>query len=85
MDTPTNTPVRFGVFELDVRAGELRRSGHRVALQPQPLEILRVLLERPGEVVTREELRSRLWKNGAYLDFGFAFQYRFDLVECTIV
>jgi TolB-like protein/DNA-binding winged helix-turn-helix (wHTH) protein len=61
--------VRFGVFELDVRAGELRRSGHRVALQPQPLEILRALLERPGEVVTREELRSRLWKNAAYLDF----------------
>jgi TolB-like protein/DNA-binding winged helix-turn-helix (wHTH) protein/Tfp pilus assembly protein PilF len=61
--------VRFGVFELDVRAGELRRSGHRVALQPQPLEILRALLERPGKVVTREELRSRLWKNGAYLDF----------------
>ena len=61
--------MRFGVFELDERAGELRRSGRRVALQPQPLEILRALLERPGEVVTREELRSRLWKNGAYLDF----------------
>src|SRR5215472_16060054 len=61
--------MRFGVFELDVRAGELRRSGRRVALQPQPLEILRALLERPGEVVTREELRRRVWKNGAYLDF----------------
>jgi len=61
--------VRFGVFELDARTGELRRSGHRVALQPQPLEILRALLERPGEVVTREELRGRLWSNGAYVDF----------------
>jgi TolB-like protein/DNA-binding winged helix-turn-helix (wHTH) protein/Tfp pilus assembly protein PilF len=69
VDTPTNPPVRFGVFELDERAGELRRSGRRVALQPQPLEILRALLERPGEVVTREELRRRVWKNGAYLDF----------------
>jgi len=69
VDTPTNSPVRFGVFELDVRAGELRRSGHRVALQPQPLEILRALMERPGEVVTREELRRRLWSNGAYVDF----------------
>ena len=69
MDTPTNSPVRFGVFELDVRAGELRRSGHRVALQPQPLEILRALTERPGEVVTREELRRRVWSNGAYVDF----------------
>jgi TolB-like protein/DNA-binding winged helix-turn-helix (wHTH) protein len=61
--------VRFGVFELDARTGELRRSGRRVALQPQPLEILRALLERPGDVVTREELRRRVWKNGAYLDF----------------
>jgi TolB-like protein/DNA-binding winged helix-turn-helix (wHTH) protein len=61
--------VRFGVFELDARAGELRRSGRRVALQPQPLEVLRALLERPGEVVTREELRRRVWKNGAYVDF----------------
>ncbi len=69
MDTPANSPVRFGVFELDARAGELRRSGRRVALQPQPLEILRALLERPGEVVTREELRRRLWTNGAYVDF----------------
>jgi TolB-like protein/DNA-binding winged helix-turn-helix (wHTH) protein len=69
VDTRTNSPVRFGVFELDERAGELRRSGRRVALQPQPLEILRALLERPGEVVTREELRRRVWKNGAYLDF----------------
>ena len=69
MDTATNSPVRFGVFELDARTGELRRSGHRVALQPQPFEILRALLERPGEVVTREELRGRLWSNGAYVDF----------------
>jgi TolB-like protein/DNA-binding winged helix-turn-helix (wHTH) protein len=61
--------MRFGVFELDARAGELRRSGSRVALQPQPLEILRALIERPGEVVTREELRRRLWSNGAYVDF----------------
>jgi DNA-binding winged helix-turn-helix (wHTH) protein len=56
VDTAANSPVRFGVFELDARTGELRRSGRRVALQPQPLEILRALLERPGEVATREEL-----------------------------
>ena len=69
MGTPSKPPQRFGVFELDECAGELRRSGRRVALQPQPLEILRALLERPGEVVTREELRHRLWNNGAYVDF----------------
>ena len=69
MDTTTNSPVRFGVFELDPCAGELRRNGRRVALQPQPLEVLRALIERPGEVVTREELRRRVWSNGAYVDF----------------
>lgn len=69
MNAPTNSPVRFGVFELDTCAGELRRNGYRVALQPQPLEILRVLIERPGQVVTRQELRRRLWTNGANVDF----------------
>jgi TolB-like protein/DNA-binding winged helix-turn-helix (wHTH) protein len=69
VDAPTNSPARFGVFELNARTGELRRSGHRVALQRQPLEILRALIERPGDVVTREELRRRLWSNGAYVDF----------------
>lgn len=69
MNAPTNSPVRFGVFELDTCAGELRRNGCRVALQPQPLEILRVLIERPGQVVTRQELCRRLWTNGANVDF----------------
>ena len=49
--------VRFASFEVDVRAGELRRHGRRVRLQEQPLRILNMLLERPGELVTREELR----------------------------
>src|ERR1041384_6021289 len=53
--------VRFGSFEVDLRAAELRRSGLRVRLQDQPFRILELLLERPGETVTREELRQRLW------------------------
>ena len=53
--------VRFGSFEVDFRAAELRRSGLRVRLQKQPFRILELLLERPGETVTREELRQRLW------------------------
>lgn len=61
--------MRFGVFEVDTRAGELHRGGRRVPLQNQPFEILCALLERPGQVVTREELRARVWRNGAYLDF----------------
>ena len=53
--------VRFGSFEVDFRAAELRRNGLRVRLQEQPFRILELLLERPGETVTREELRQRLW------------------------
>src|SRR6266849_3492469 len=61
--------VRFGVFEVDLKAGELRRSGLRVKLQEQPLRVLTALLEHPGEVVTREELRSRLWPADTFVDF----------------
>src|SRR5712692_2104759 len=61
--------VRFGPFELDLRSGELRKNGSRVGLQDQPLQILSVLLERPGEMVTREELRQRLWPADTYVDF----------------
>jgi Tol biopolymer transport system component/DNA-binding winged helix-turn-helix (wHTH) protein len=61
--------IRFGVFEVDQRAGELRRNGARVKLQEQPFQILALLLERPGEVVTREELQSRLWPADTFVDF----------------
>ena len=53
--------VRFGTFELDVQAGELRKSGVKLKLSGQPFQVLAILLERPGEVVTREELQKRLW------------------------
>ena len=65
-ETPT---IRFGIFEVDRRSGELRRNGVRVKLQEQPFQILLTLLEHPGEVVTREELRSRLWAEDTYVDF----------------
>lgn len=60
---------RFGVFEVDLRAGELRRSGIKVKLQEQPFQILAELLEHHGQVVTREELRSHLWPADTYVDF----------------
>ena len=60
---------RFGTFEVDVRARELRKGGIRIRLQDQPFEILMVMLERPGDVVTREELRQRLWPAGTFVDF----------------
>jgi TolB-like protein/DNA-binding winged helix-turn-helix (wHTH) protein/Flp pilus assembly protein TadD len=61
--------LRFGVFELDLRAGELRKHGLRVRLQEQPFQILAMLLEHPGEVLTREELQTRLWPADTFVDF----------------
>jgi DNA-binding winged helix-turn-helix (wHTH) protein/TolB-like protein len=66
----TFPPVaRFANFEVDLRAGELRKDGHKVRLQEQPFLVLAVLLESPGEVVTREELRERLWSADTFVDF----------------
>jgi TolB-like protein/DNA-binding winged helix-turn-helix (wHTH) protein/Flp pilus assembly protein TadD len=59
----------FSVFELDVRSGELRKSGTRVNLQQQPFQVLSCLLERPGELIARDELRQRLWPKDTFVDF----------------
>src|SRR5258708_3460773 len=61
--------VRFGVFEADLRAGELRRNGVRVRLQDLPFRALTLLLSRPGEVITREEFRQALWAPNTFVDF----------------
>jgi len=61
--------LRFGVFELDPRTGELRKHGLRVRLQEQPFRVLEMLLEHAGEVVTREELQKRLWPGDTFVDF----------------
>lgn len=61
--------LRFGVFELDVRAGELRKHGVRLRLRGQPLQVLEILLERAGDVVTREELQARVWSADTFVDF----------------
>ncbi len=61
--------VRFGVFEVDLRAGELYKAGHKIKLQIQPFHALALLLERPGEVVTREEFEKRLWPGDTFVDF----------------
>jgi TolB-like protein/DNA-binding winged helix-turn-helix (wHTH) protein/Tfp pilus assembly protein PilF len=65
----STTPIRFGPFEVDSVSGELRKHGVRVKLQEQPLQILEFLLEHPGDVVTREELRQRLWPADTFVDF----------------
>lgn len=61
--------IRFGIFELDLEAGELRRNGAKIRLQEQPFQILVSLLERPGKVVTRDELRKKLWPADTFVDF----------------
>ena len=61
--------LRFGAFELDLRAAELRKKGVRIKLQEQPFHVLTVLLEHPGEIVTREQLRSEVWSADTFVDF----------------
>jgi len=63
------TTIRFGVFEVDLRAGELRKQGVKVKLQEQPLQVLQILLENPGAVVTREQLQQRIWPSDTFVDF----------------
>jgi TolB-like protein/DNA-binding winged helix-turn-helix (wHTH) protein/Flp pilus assembly protein TadD len=67
--TSTAEVFRFGIFELDAQSGELRRHGVKVRLPEQSFQILRVLLDRPDELVTREELRQRLWTSDTFVDF----------------
>ena len=68
-DHRARTTIHFGIFDVDFRAGELRRRGVKVKLQEQPLQILQILLESPGEVVTREELQQRIWPADTFVDF----------------
>ena len=71
MADATQAPAvrRFGAFEVNLQSGELRKNGMRLRLSGQPFQILAVLLERPGEVVTREELHSKLWPTDTFVDF----------------
>ena len=71
-EAPHSQTHRFGVFEVNLQARELRKHGVRVRLRGQPFAILAMLLERAGEVITREEMRKRLWSNGSdetFVDF----------------
>ena len=68
-DPPRTLRYRFGVFDVDSETGELRRQGLRVRLNAQPFQLLLLLLERPGELLTREEIAGRLWPDGMFVDF----------------
>jgi DNA-binding winged helix-turn-helix (wHTH) protein/Tol biopolymer transport system component len=66
---PIQETVRFGLFELDLRAAQLTRNGTKIRLPQQPLQLLSVLIESPGDIVTREQLRQRLWPSDVFIDF----------------
>ena len=61
--------VHFSVFEVDLRTGELRKQGLKVKLHGQPFQVLAMLLEHPGELVSREEIREKLWPQDTFIDF----------------
>src|SRR5215472_6197591 len=69
MERSDRESVRFGEFEADFRAGELRRQGSRIKLQKQPFQVLQTLLEHPGEVLSREDLQQRIWPSDTFVDF----------------
>lgn len=84
-DVALETPVlRVGPFEIDVTAGELRRAGRLIRLQPQPFRLLALLASRPGELVTREEIRDQLWGGETFVDFEQGENHCIRLVRLAL-
>jgi len=83
MPAPPNhrKTARFGVFELDLAAGEVRKSGRKIRLQEQPFQVLASLIERAGEVVSREELRQTLWPSDTFVDFDHSLNTAINKVR----
>jgi cholera toxin transcriptional activator len=73
--------LRFGLFEADLAAGELRKNGNRIRLQEQPFQVLAALLESPGEIVTREQLRQRIWPSDTFVDFDHSLNTAINKVR----
>src|SRR5579862_530150 len=76
--------IRFGVFELDMQTGVLCKNGIRVRCQEQPLQVLAALAERPGELVTREELRRRVWPADTFVDFDRALNTAIKKIRAAL-
>src|SRR6267143_3741574 len=77
-------PARFGPFAVDFRAGELLKNGRRIRLQEQPLQVLAMLLEHPGNVVTRDEFRQKLWPNDTFVDFDHGLNNAINRLRETL-
>ena len=84
VSVPANRVFRFGSYEADARTGELRKQGARVRLQEQPFQVLVMLLERPGELVTREEIRERLWGVETFVDFDHSLNTAINKLRETL-
>src|SRR5258706_13226696 len=84
IELEANKTVRFGRFEFNPKSLELRRSGIRVKLQDQPGQILSALLQTPGDLVTREELRTRLWTSDTFVDFEHSLKTAIKLLRCVL-
>jgi len=69
LETRSPETLRFGIFEVDLRAGELCKQGKRIRVQDQPFQVLTILLKRTGQVVSREELRGQIWPQDTFVDF----------------
>ena len=81
---PTERVLRFDIFELDIRAGELRKRGVKLRLQGQPLQVLAMLLKRAGDLVTREELRAEIWPAGTFVDFDHSLHNAIARIRETL-
>src|SRR5258708_37927827 len=81
---PAARVLRFDIFELDLPAGELRKGGVKLRLQGQPLEVLAILLQPPGDVVTREELRAQIWSADTFVDFDHSLHNAIARIRETL-
>ncbi len=84
MSDPTDRKLHFDVFELDIRAGELRKRGVKLRLQGQPLQVLGILLKRAGELVTRDELRAEIWPADTFVDFDHSLHNAIARIRQTL-
>ena len=76
--------IRFAEFEIDMRTAEVRQNGRKFVLQGQPFQVLAILLERPGELVTREELKNRLWSSDTFVDFDHSLNKAVNRLRDTL-
>lgn len=83
-ETADHTPIRFGVFEVDIEAREVRKHGVKVKLQQQPFEVLILLLQSPGQVVTRDTLQKKLWPTDTFVDFDRGLNKAINRIRETL-